>query len=1048
MAINDYLKKIDKAYSAGNATEHTYRPALKELLESMLPGVTATNEPKQQECGAPDYIITRNGVPLGYIEAKDIGKSLNDVEKTDQMKRYLDGLNDLILTDYLEFRWYVKGEPRLKARLGDVEKKKIKPDSEAFGKVSELLNQFLSTAITTVNSSVDLADRMARIGRLIRSSIQKTLDAEKKSTHRPLHNQLDAFKKQLIRGLKDEDFADMYAQTICYGMFAARCNDLGRATHFERRDAAGKLPKTNPFLRQIFNKIAGIDIEEGIEWAVDDLAELLDKTDMEAILSDFGRRSGRQNPLFHFYESFLSAYDAKMRAARGVYYTPEAVVSYIIHSIDHILKKDFNLADGLADASRIEGDSSLPHRVQILDPATGTGTFIYEVVSHIHESFADNKGLWPGYVHNDLLPRIYGFELLMAPYTVAHLKLGMFLHDTGYDLQSSQLERLKVYLTNTLEEVFELSGTDGFNDWIATEANAAGAVKKNTPIMVVMGNPPYSVTSMNAGFNMEVKEYYYPHDSIKEANPKVLLDDYVKFILFSQIRIEKTGDGVLAFICNHGYLDNPTFRRMRQSLMETFDDIYILDLHGNSKRKEKAPDGGKDENVFDIQQGVAIGVFVKKKKSDGKKSVRHAGLYGRRDGKYEYLAANSVVTTDWTELTPQAPFYLLVPQDRELLPEYEQGWKVTEIMPLTSTGVKTHRDHFVFDFDKKALQDRIEAFRDLSISDADIGQDYHLKDTGDWKLSNSRKLLANQAGFESAFTKCLYRPFDIREYFHHDIVVDRPRTEVMRHMLAGKNLSLITTRQVTSIDLSHVLCSRCLVEMKTCSHDRGTNFFPLYLYPDPDEKGKQQEIDIKTKKTANLSPKFIAECASKLNMVYIPAGKGDQETTFGPEDIFNYMYAVFHSPTYRSRYAEFLKMDFPRLPLTSKPSLFRLLCEKGGELVGLHLLEKKAPAIINYPAEGDDSVSDIRYEEPKEGGKGRVWINKKQYFEGVAPEVWEFHIGGYQVCHKWLKDRKGRILSYEEQKHYPQVIAAITETILLMGEIDDLIDEHGGWPLE
>jgi predicted helicase len=794
----------------------------------------------------------------------------------------------------------------------------------------------------------------------------------------------------------------------------------------------------------MFDYIAGVNLDERIVWAVDDLAELLHHTDMEAILKDFGKHTRQEDPVVHFYETFLAAYDPKMREARGVYYTPEPVVSYIVRSIDHILKTDFKLQDGLADATKIKvsqttGKKKIDvHKVQILDPAAGTGTFLFGIIDHIYNDFKDDKGMWSSYVSQHLLPRLFGFELLMAPYAVAHMKLGLQLKQSGYDFQSA--ERLRIYLTNTLEEAHAMSGLPLFTQWIAEEANAASDIKKDAPVMVVLGNPPYSVNSMNVGFVEPIQSSYYPNDSIKEANPKVLLDDYVKFIRFAQERIEKTGYGILAFISNHGYLDNPTFRRMRQSLMDSFDDIYILNLHGNSKKKEKSPDGSEDKNVFDIQQGVAIGIFIRKDKT-GKKKYYHADLYGLRQSKYHWLSENDVGSTAWNVLTPRAPFYLFTPQDVKSSREYEAGWKLSDLFLLTSTGVKTHRDHFVFDYEYLPLQKRIMDFHDPLLSDSEVAERYALRNTSDWKLPERRASFASDKMWMNGFTKCLYRPFDLREYFHHKDVVDRPRHEIMKHLLLGENLALVATRQVTSLDFTHIICSRLPIEMKTCSHDRGTNSFPLYIYPD------SETALFDSMKRPNLSPKFIEDFAARLKMMFISDGKGDRKKTFGPEDIFNYMYAVFHSPTYRSRYAEFLKMDFPRLPLTSDPELFRKLCSLGDGLVSLHLMEKQGKKITGYPVTGDSSVETVRYTEPQGDTKGRVWINTTQHFEGVPKEVWEFHVGGYQVCAKWLKDRKGRKLTYDDLTHYQQIVSALAETIVLMEQIDAAITASGGWPI-
>jgi len=1027
-SIQSYIHDIEKALAAGDATEHTHRPALKTFVEGLPAGITATNEPKHIECGAPDFILRKGSVTVGYIEAKDIGKSLDEAEKTDQLNRYRDSLTNLILTDYLEFRWYVDGDCRLKARLGSSTKDgKIKRDKDGFQGIAELFSNFLSHRATGVGTPRELARRMARQAHLIRNLIINAFQNEPEGGN--LHTQLAAFRDNLIPDLSVEYFADMYAQTIAYGLFAARCTSENGSA-FTRLDAAQNLPKTNPFLRKLFQYIAGYDLDDRIAWLVDDLAQVLAQADMETVLKDFGKHSGKEDPVVHFYETFLKEYDEKIREMRGVYYTPEPVVSYIVRSIDHLLKTRFNKPQGLAD------DKTL-----ILDPAVGTATFLYMVINEVHQANTGKgqQGMWNNYVAEKLLPRIFGFELLMAPYAVAHLKLGLLLQETGYEFHSDQ--RLGIYLTNTLDEAIKHSETL-FAKWISEEANAAARVKKDEPIMVVLGNPPYSGHSANKGeWARQLVERYKTVDGkpLGEKNPKWLQDDYVKFLSFGQWRIERTGQGVLGFITNHSYLDNPTFRGMRWSLMSTFTDIYILNLHGNAKKKEVAPDGGKDENVFDIQQGVAICLLVKEPGKPEPAKVHYADLWGLREGKYNALSETDISTTEWDKLEPHSPYYLFVKRDETDLAEYMKGWKVTDVFPVNSVGIVTSRDDFVLDFDDKVLRNRIEELRETSLNDDEIRDKYELKDNKGWNVADARMQIRKDNDYQKAFAKCLYRPFDIRPLFYHKAVIERSRPEVMRHMLAGENLGLCTNREVNG-DFHHVLCSRDLINDCTVSLQtrERTYLFPLYLYP---SEGEMQFEG--GNRRPNLNPEFIKAFSEKLGLTFVEDGRGDFEQTFGPEDIFNYAYAVFHSPTYRTRYAEFLKIDFPRLPLTSDKELFKTLAEKGVELVALHLMESLTlnNLITGYPVAGSNEVEKVTYDDNNQ----RVNINKTQYFEGVPPEVWEFHIGGYQVAQKWLKDRKGRTLTYDELTNYQKVIVALNETIRLMEKIDRTIMS---WPIE
>ena len=1052
--FQDYIHTIEKKLTQGDTTEHTHRSALEALVEGLSPGIIATNEPRRIECGAPDFVVRKGGATIGYIEAKDIGKSLDEAIKTDQLRRYLNSLPSLILTDYLEFRWFVDGDICLSARLGlPSRESEIKQNKEGIKAVAVLLESFLAHTAKSVDTPKELAQRMARFTQMIRDLIITAFVKEPESGS--LHAQFVAFRDNLIPNLSTEQFADMYAQTIAYGLFAARCNQSAE-TGFTRQNAAYLLPKTNPFLRKLFNHIAGPDLDDRIAWLVDDLAQLLAQADMEAVLKDFGKRTAKEDPVVHFYETFLAAYDPKVRKMRGVYYTPEPVVSYIVRSIDCLLKTHFDKPQGLADPN-----------VLVLDPAVGTATFLYMVINEIHDALLSQgqAGLWNDYVAEKLLPRIFGFELLMAPYAMAHLKLGLLLKETGYQFEKEQ--RLGIYLTNTLEEAVKHSEAL-FAEWITEEADAAAEIKKDKPIMVVLGNPPYSGISANAS----IHEFKDPKTGKKRreltwigkliVDYKVvdgkplrerkhwLQDDYVKFIRFGQWRIERTGQGILGFITNHAYLDNPTFRGMRQSLMNTFTNIYILNLHGNVKRREVAPDGGRDGNVFDIEQGVAISLFVKEPERAGPATIRYADMWGlpgdwpnpQQGTKYCTLAETDITLTDWAELQPNSPFYFFVPRNEELRPEYEKGWKVTDIFTINSTGVQTSRDDFAIDIDLSELRQRIFDMQDTTISDDGMSSKYNLREMSFWNIAEARKQLRADSEWQTKFISMLYRPFDARFVYYSDAIVHRRKFEVMRHMLKN-NIGILVPRQLAIQDYQHVFCTKCITEMCVVSTNtkEQNHLFSLYLYPSKQEiaSGLYQPEE----RRPNLKPEFIKAFSEKLGLKFIEDGKGDLEETFGPKDVFSYAYAVFHSPTYRSRYTEFLKIDFPRLPLTSDRELFTALVAKGEELVALHLMEspKLNNLITTYPVPGSNVVENITYNEPDQ----RVYINKSQYFEGVSPEVWNFHIGGYQVCQKWLKDRKGRTLSYDELTHYQKIIVALKETIHLMGEIDALIPD---WPVE
>ncbi|MFN8436157.1 MAG: N-6 DNA methylase [Cytophagales bacterium] len=630
MTIDQYIQNINQRYRLGNATEHTFRGDLQQLIETLVPTIHATNEPKRQKCGAPDYILTKKDIPVGFIEAKDLGdKDLDGAKKTgnkEQFDRYKASLNNIFFTDYLDFHLYREGVFVTKVAIGKIENGAVIPFTENFATFTTLLRDFCSHIGQNIKSSKKLAEMMAGKARLLSDVIEKALTSDE--THHEdstLKDQMTAFKDILIHDITPKGFADVYAQTIAYGMFAARLHDPTLPT-FSRQEAAELIPKSNPFLRKLFGYIAGPDIDDRIKWIVDSLVEVFLACNVEEILKNYGKTTGMEDPIIHFYETFLSEYDPALRKARGVWYTPQPVVNFIVRAVDEILKTEFDLPQGLADTSKtkikldtqnfdkksgkyIQIEQEV-HRVQILDPATGTGTFLAEVVKHIHKKFAGQQGIWSNYVETHLLPRLNGFELLMASYAMAHLKLDLLLTETGYKPTTNQ--RFRVYLTNSLEESHPDTGTL-FANWLSAEANEANHIKRDTPVMCVIGNPPYSVSSNNKSPWIENLTADYKKN-LNERNIQPLSDDYIKFLRLGQYYVEKTGEGILAFISNNSFIDGIIHRKMREELMKTFDKVYILDLHGNAKKKEVCLDGTPDQNVFDIMQGVSINIFVKKHK--------------------------------------------------------------------------------------------------------------------------------------------------------------------------------------------------------------------------------------------------------------------------------------------------------------------------------------------------------------------------------------------------------------------------------------------------
>lgn len=610
------------------------------------------------------------------------------------------------------------------------------------------------------------------------------------------------------------------------------------------------------------------------------------------------------------------------------------------------------------------------HRVQILDPATGTGTFLAEVVNQIFDKFNGMQGMWQGYVNDHLLPRLHGFELLMASYAVAHLKLDMLLQQTGFN-HAENSRRLKIYLTNSLEEVHPDTGTL-WAQWLSDEASAANRIKRDSPVMVMIGNPPYSGESQNKGeWIMRLLEDYKKEPGgkmrLNERNPKWINDDYVKFIRLAQNYVERNKYGIIGFINPHGFLDNPTFRGMRWNLLSTFDKIYTINLHGNYKKKEVCPDGSPDENVFDIQQGVSINLFIKtgEKKASELGKVYYYDLYGKREEKYDFLTNTSFSEVKYQELQPVAPMYFFVPKNFGLMDEYEKGVSISSLFSLGSMGITTGHD-------KEMVS--LQSFK----------SDYNFQYS--------------------------YRPFDIR-WINYDVKqITRARANVMNN-LKKPNIALCLIKVNSSSDgLFKVLMSAGLTDKTILSSKDNANVFPLYLYTK--EFGEEKK-----------NPNLKKEEWQKFNDA---VGK---ETT--PEEILAYIYAVLHSLSYRERYKEFLKVDFPRIPLPKTAKEFNRLTAIGQQLIDLHLMNNTQSwkCTTTFPEVGSQQVD---FQEWKDG---QVWINDKQYFGNVPESVWEFYIGGYQPAQKWLKDRKGRTLSFDEIKHYLHIIHALEETERLMKEI-------------
>jgi hypothetical protein len=944
-----------------------------------------------------------------------------------------------------------------------------------------------------INTSDMLAEAMAVLAKRIRDAAQTLIDRE--TDHGPLRKLHAAFKLNLIHDLTEEGFADTYAQTITYGLLTAaisrtEMSEGRKGTALVASNISDMVPVTNPFLKEMLQTFlhaggrkGGIDFDE---LGVQDVVELLrgEETDLPAILRDFGNKTRGDDPVIHFYEHFLNAYNKALRIQRGVFYTPNPVVSYIVRSVDELLKTEFGLEHGLADTitwgefiqkSKINNPQSeikLPPLtdepgctetispdeffVQILDPATGTATFPVEVIDVIYNYLKDlwkKRGAaampsipnsksniqnfpdyWNEYVPKALLPRLHAFELMMAPYAIAHMKIGLKLAETGYRFGTE--ERARIYLTNALEPWQKQLPLIGF-DALAHEAAAVNEIKRHKRFTVVIGNPPYSIASANLSETAKalVEQYRYVNGvRIRERGALkaevILQDDYVKFLGLAQNTIRASGTGTVGMITNSNCYQNPVLRGVRYALQREFQVIHALELGGQSKAGR-----GEDENVFDIDTSVAVSVLVQH--PNAKQYCGIARVSGSRRSKYEKLLVSTSSMLCLTPFNPKPEQFLFLSFASAFGDEYNGGFPIDRAFGVTSIGIKTARDQLVLDFDRTSVAERIANLRDVRLTTSELRERFSISDNTQWKFTEA--LPKFRASFkESHFAEVEARPFDRRWLYFHPSLVFNTRPGINRHIHGRRNLCLLAMRRIRTEGYAHFFVVSRIGMGEIISSADNCNFFPLYLYHD-------DPLSPNAGREPNLTLDFLTVLANRLG-----AKLG---TAYTPEDIFHYAYAVFHSPGYRSRYAEFLKIDFPRLPLTGNLELFRALARLGGELTALHLLESpKLDQPITKFIGRSKEVTRIGWSD------NTVWIDapakKKDVdqapgsigFKGVPEAVWNFHIGGYQVCQKWLKDRKGRTLTDEDIAHYHKIVISLSETIRLMAEIDQVIETHGGWP--
>jgi type I restriction-modification system DNA methylase subunit len=1037
-SVERYLGAVAQQYHRGDAREESYYDVLKQLWEALGSQVssehaTLTVLPRQTEAGNPDMRVWSGQQHVtGYIEAKEPGiANLDHVEVSEQLKRYLTAFPNVILTNFLEFRLYRSGKPMGQpVIIGSLQALQagLRVPFQHEDPFRELVERFfdfqLPREYTAQTLAVALADRTRYLQQQVLSQL---LDDEDHKRNSELVNLLAEFKQVLMSDLTSDTFADLYAQTITYGLFAARMRVTGA---FTRETALNGIPATIGILRRLFKYISIGDTPERLRVIIDDIADVLAVADIDIIFKSYGA-NGR-DPVADFYETFLGEYDPAKKKQRGVYYTPQPVVSYIVRSVDQILQDTFGKPDGLADFS-----------VTVLDPAAGTMTFPATAVRLAAETYKAKygDGSLDSWIKGHVLRDFYAFELMMAPYAIGHLRMGTLLTELGCTMSPD--ERFKLYLTNTLDvSTAEQNPIPGLSP-LADESHMAEAVKTAQPVLVIMGNPPYSGTSSNKGawISALIDDYKQVDGKpLGERNSKMLQDDYVKFIRFAQWKIDQAGEGVLGFITNHSYLDNPTFRGMRQSLMTSFDQLHILNLHGNSLKKEEAPDGTKDENVFDIQQGVAILLAVKKNGLE--KGVWRSDLWGTRESKYGMLGEKELARTPWQMLAPRSEAYLFVRQNAALAEEYERWDTVTNVFPLRVTGFRTHRDGFAIAFGREQMERRVADMVDSDLSDDTVRQRYGLEDSGSWTLPWARQRLQGSSGkWTALIEQCAYRPFDTRWCCLDEAIMDRPRSELKDHVAGRANLCLIAMRQTKSTSWKHAFvtdqpASALLLEIKDAS-----SVFPLYSYETASPGSAEmfsRESGSGQSHRSNLNADVVDRVARDLGLNIVPDGRGDlAHGSMGPEDFFAYSYAVLYSPAYRTRYVELLKTDFPRIPFTKDRDTFIKLAGLGQQLIDLHLM--RSPELDNpisrFCGKSDGAVTKVEYD----ADRGRVSINPTQYFDGVAPDLWSYQIGGYQVLSKWLKDRKGRFLTSADTQHYSRVLTALSKTIDLQCAIDSVV---------
>jgi len=1057
------------------ATERSYYPILCDFFQDFaksdaikLRDAHATPEETttqyEKKVGFPDITIRNKNDLIGWIEVKTPDENLGADKFRDQFTKYRESLENIIFTNLREWQLWQWEDGESKQVGKTIVFDLTTPNGASSEELEQLLIRFFEGHAYQTRTPKQLALALAKKTRLLSKQVEEALETTDEKSD--LWKLKETFEKTLIQDISSHQFANMVAETMAYSLFlsALEHERRGNGDELTLTNAIDYLPTNVPVLADLYDLIKKVaSAIPNIYASAQLLVDQLNASEIERIHQKLVEHKPGEDPVIQFYEPFLAEYDPKEREARGVYYTPKPVVDYIVRSVDWILRNKFGKEKGLADES-----------VNLLDPATGTGTFLMSAIQEIYwNTKKENEALGDEIVSrefnkivlNHILKHFYGFELLIAPYAVAHLKLTLELERLGFDFKLSkgdgdaENDRFKVYLANTLDDSNKPPEKLFGFDSIPQESESARKVKKEISILAVIGNPPYSGISMNMQPSMRalVEKYKYIDGiKIKERGAlqleKNLNDDYVKFISFAQELVEKNGHGVVAYITNNGYLDNPTLRGLRKSLLGSFDEIYVLNLYGSTQR------GDRDESVFNIRLGTSI-IFLIKLPTQSKKQIFYSEIKGKQGEKFEFLGSNELNSTAWKELSPKTDKYFFVPKDGEKEDEYSEFIATQEMFPKYGAGVITARDAYIIDYNSNTVGENVKKFKDnIALPNAQLCDLLNIPLKKGWNIDASKKSFKADVGRIENFIRVIsYRPFDDRFTFYHKSLIWGMSMPTMQHVLGKKNLGLVTCRQVNG-KFGHVFVANKIIESSYISNKTKeiNSFSPLYLYPLSHELnllGSQSRVP-------NLSESLIRKVVEMVKLQFIADGRGDLEKTFGPEDIFYYAYAIFHSLTYRTRYAEQLKIDFPRLPITSDKELFKRLVALGNELVNLHLIGENpfdsSKTILDEsdkwnvkiagtcpPNLPDWKVVDVHYDAKEK----RVYANAGQYFEGIEKEVWEFMIGGYQVCEKWLKDRKKaeRVLSTDDLKHYMKIVVSLRETIRVMGEIDKAIPS---WPMK